>query len=154
MSEVDDELAATWQALVPLFLTKRDEFFETLQRHGLTPPHMVALGTLRAGPRRMGDMAGAMACDASWVTAVVDHLEAGGLVQRRPAAGDRRAKEVELTPKGRRFLAEVETTMSAPPAAFAALSATDQRQLRRILAKIVAPSEPVGWIPTRFIGGR
>ena len=49
----------------------------------------------------MRDLAQAMNCDASYVTAVVDDLERAGYANRRTAPADRRVKTVVLTAAGR-----------------------------------------------------
>lgn len=40
---------------------------------------------------------------------LVDRLEAGGYAQRRSVATDRRAKRVQITPRGRALLREIQT---------------------------------------------
>jgi DNA-binding MarR family transcriptional regulator len=86
-------------------------------------------------PLPMSALAERLVCDASNVTGIVDRLEARGLVERRPAEGDRRVKELAITPAGAKLRDEVVTIMTEPPAAIAGLSAADQRALRDILAK-------------------
>ena len=46
----------------------------------------------------------AMRIDPSTMVALVDQLEGAGLAKRRPHPQDRRAREVLITPKGRRTL--------------------------------------------------
>jgi DNA-binding MarR family transcriptional regulator len=60
-------------------------------------------------PLRMGELAQALHCLPSNVTALVDQLEAKGLVRREPSPADRRAKQLVLTEEGmqvRQSLAE------------------------------------------------
>jgi DNA-binding MarR family transcriptional regulator len=60
-------------------------------------------------PLRMGELAQALHCLPSNVTALVDQLEAKGLVRREPSPADRRAKQLVLTQEGmqvRQSLAE------------------------------------------------
>jgi DNA-binding MarR family transcriptional regulator len=45
-----------------------------------------------------------MGIDPSTMVALIDQLEGTGLARRRPSARDRRAREVTITPKGRRVL--------------------------------------------------
>ena len=45
-----------------------------------------------------------MGIDPSTIVTLVDELESAGLAKRRPHPKDRRAREVTLTPKGRRQL--------------------------------------------------
>ena len=48
----------------------------------------------------MSALAAALQCDNSNVTGIVDRLEAQGLVERRPAAHDRRVKTLVVTTEG------------------------------------------------------
>ena len=45
-----------------------------------------------------------MGIDPSTMVSLIDQLEAAGLAKRRPRPTDRRAREVVITPKGRRVL--------------------------------------------------
>ena len=51
-------------------------------------------------PLSMGDVARALHCQPSNVTALVDGLEEKGLLRRQPHPEDRRAKQLILTKKG------------------------------------------------------
>ena len=84
-------------------------------------------------PRPMRDLALAMNCDASYVTAMVDDLERAGYAERRAAPADRRIKTVALTPNGRRALRTVQDELFAPPDQLADLPAPDRDSLARLL---------------------
>ena len=56
---------------------------------------------LENGPMKMSQLASELQLDPKRMTKLVDMLEASGLVERRSEAGDRRAKLVELTERGR-----------------------------------------------------
>ncbi len=86
----------------------------------------------------MGDMARAIGCDPSYITALVDDLDERGLARREPAPDDRRVKIIVLTDAGRKLAAEIDAVLSVPPAAFSALSASELRQLRDLLDKVLA----------------
>ena len=88
-------------------------------------------------PMPMSALADRLFCDASNVTGIADRLEARGLVQRESLAGDRRVKALTITPSGMKLRAQVMELMNQPPDAIAALSDTDQRALRDILARAV-----------------
>ena len=45
-----------------------------------------------------------MGIDPSTMVSLIDELETAGLAKRRPHPTDRRAREVVITPKGRRLL--------------------------------------------------
>jgi DNA-binding MarR family transcriptional regulator len=53
---------------------------------------------------RMGELADAVTISRSGLTRLVDRIEADGLLERRPSAGDRRAIEVTITPDGSKLL--------------------------------------------------
>jgi len=89
-------------------------------------------------PEPMRVLAERWRCDASYITAIVDDLEELGLAQRQAHPGDRRIKTVALTPKGIKLRASLMALLSVAPAAFGALTATEQRQLRDLLAKVTA----------------
>ena len=86
-------------------------------------------------PSPMSALAELLFCDASNVTGIADRLEARGLIERRGAGGDRRVKVLALTTAGQEIRNRVYELMNEPPAAIAALSESDQRALRDILAR-------------------
>ncbi len=59
------------------------------------------------GGRRMTDLASRVVLSKSGLTALVDRMEADGLVARRPDPDDRRATRIVLTPLGEERFAEV-----------------------------------------------
>jgi DNA-binding MarR family transcriptional regulator len=89
----------------------------------------------------MGEMARGIGVDPSYVTALVDDLDARGLARREPAPYDRRVKIIVLTAAGRKLAAEFDSVLSVPPASFAALTPTELRQLRELLEKVLAARE-------------
>jgi DNA-binding MarR family transcriptional regulator len=108
---------------------------------GLSPAllkALVHLGTVGDGGARMGDLAGHWGCDASYVTTLADGLQVRGLAERRPHPTDRRVKSIVLTAEGRAQRERALALLAEPPSAFASLSATEQRQLRDLLRKLVA----------------
>jgi MarR family transcriptional regulator, organic hydroperoxide resistance regulator len=66
---------------------------------GLTAAQATALRELN-GPMTMSELAERMSCEPSNATVVIDKLEGQGLIERRPHATDRRAKQLVLTDKG------------------------------------------------------
>ncbi len=86
-------------------------------------------------PRPMRDLAQAMNCDASYVTAVVDDLERAGYANRRTAPADRRVKTVVLTAAGRRALRTVQDELLAPPPQLERLPAAERDALARLLQR-------------------
>jgi len=93
-------------------------------------------------PAQMSDLANALGCDASNVTGLVDRLEARSLIERRPAAGDRRVKMIAVTPAGGRMQGKLHERWFEPPAPIARLSARDKKALFEILRRATAAPAP------------
>jgi DNA-binding MarR family transcriptional regulator len=85
----------------------------------------------------MGQLAATLACDKSNVTGLVDRLESRGLVLRRASSEDRRVKVLVLTPTGVRVRALLVARITRPPATLERLSAREQRELVRILGRLL-----------------
>jgi DNA-binding MarR family transcriptional regulator len=136
-----------------------EEAFERLRRIAFEGEHverMAALGVrMKLSPGvlktlmrlskedgvSMGDMARGIGVDPSYITALVDDLDARGLARREPAPDDRRVKIVVLTKAGRALAKQIDEVLSVPPAAFAALTQSELRQLRDLLEKVVVAQD-------------
>lgn len=78
--------------------------------------------------------------DPSQVVALVDELEARGLVERQPDPADRRANVVVATPQGREVHARAAAaTEAAERALHGDLSEADRRTLGDLLSRIAYP---------------
>jgi DNA-binding MarR family transcriptional regulator len=139
----DDFAAEAWGLLVPLVYPPR--FIEIAHKLGVTPSLLGALRFLDT-PQPMGRMAELLHCDPSNVTGIVDALEERNLAARKPSAGDRRIKVVELTVPGAKLRARAVAEMYRPPAWIEDLSVADQRKLRDVLRR--ASAEPAA-APTK-----
>jgi DNA-binding MarR family transcriptional regulator len=127
-----------WQLLVQLFFTQRANLPPLAAELELSPAQCHVLHLIEPGrPVPMGQLAETLACDASNVTGLVDRLESRGLVRRRPSAGDRRVKVLDLTPTGLRLRTLLLDRMHAPPPTLKRLSVREQRMLVRILTRLV-----------------
>jgi DNA-binding MarR family transcriptional regulator len=105
---------------------------------GINPGLMKAMFQLQPNsPKSMRTLAEEWSCDASYVTTLVDGLEARDFVERRVSATDRRVKLVVLTPAGEKARQRLFELMHEPPPFFDALTAAEQRQLRDLLVKLV-----------------
>jgi DNA-binding MarR family transcriptional regulator len=89
----------------------------------------------------MGEMARAIGCDPSYITALVDDLDERGLACREPSPEDRRVKIIVLTDAGRELATEIDSVLSVPPAAFSALTQSELRQLCDLLDKVLAATD-------------
>jgi len=127
-----------WELLLELMLSQRGQLPVLAAALELSPAQCHVLHLIQPGrPVPMKQLAATLSCDASNVTGLVDRLESRGLVRRVPGTVDRRVKVLDLTPTGARLRAELVARMSTPPAAIGRLSARDQRELERILARLL-----------------
>src|ERR1700688_3651695 len=77
----------------------------SVQEAGLCLTDFAALeALLHKGPLTITEIQAKVLLASGSMTAAVDRLERKGLVARTPAANDRRAKILELTPEGRRIV--------------------------------------------------
>lgn len=128
------EADAVWDLLVSRVMETRGEWRRKVtEATGLRFSRVRALTRLQHQARTLSELADGMSVDAPAATVIVNDLEARGLVERRSHPDNRRAKLVWLTAEGRRVVAAVDRIDDPPPAAFAALSATQLAQLRRAL---------------------
>ena len=82
--------------------------FRSWLRGSLSLVHLHVLTILEAdGPLSMGRLADALDVSVASATGIVDRMEQRGLVERRPAAGDRRVIEVHPTATGQEVFREL-----------------------------------------------
>jgi DNA-binding MarR family transcriptional regulator len=137
-----------WALLQQLMMGQRTRMLAVAGEFDLAPAQMFALKILEPGrPRAMSDLAGALHCDNSNVTGIVDRLEDRGLVERRPHPQDRRVKMLEVTPAGAELRERLHERLGQPPAPIAALGEEDARALRDILARAIGNADPEGQVP-------
>jgi DNA-binding MarR family transcriptional regulator len=127
-----------WPLLVRFFFTQRSSLPPLAAELDLSPAQCHVLHLIEPErPIPMGQLAETLACDASNVTGLVDRLESRGLVRRRPSETDRRVKVLYLTTSGSKLRALLVERMTAPPATLERLSAREQRELVRILSRLL-----------------
>jgi DNA-binding MarR family transcriptional regulator len=107
----------------------------------ITPPRFSALTVIHANPGlRQSDLAAALGIARSGVVMLVDELERMGLVERASVADDRRAYALRLTEPGKKRLESLRKTIKAHDDLISGqLSASEKRQLFRLLAKLGNP---------------
>jgi MarR family transcriptional regulator, organic hydroperoxide resistance regulator len=114
----------------------KQRFMAIASEFDLSPPQVMALRQLDPDePKPMSELAIALRCDNSNVTGIVDRLEDRGLVERRPAAHDRRVKMLSITERGVQVRAGLSARLAEPPEPLANLSIEDQRALRDIMRR-------------------
>jgi DNA-binding MarR family transcriptional regulator len=118
---------------------------EALQSIGLTPALFGVLNLLGAREGAIQQEIGsAMGIDPSTMVSLIDQLETAGLAKRRPHPSDRRAREVAITPKGRRLLERGrEMSMQVEDEVLRGLTAAERRQLLTLLRQALgsAPAQ-------------
>ncbi|MCU0633756.1 MAG: MarR family transcriptional regulator [Gemmatimonadaceae bacterium] len=103
---------------------------------GVTPREFGVLDTLATdGPMTQRALGERRRVDRTSMVALIDDLEARGLVLREVDPEDRRAHAVCVTPRGRRLALEARAEVEAVEADFLApLAPADRRTLKRALA--------------------
>src|SRR5215216_6880655 len=120
---------------------------EALGSVGLTPALFALLNVVgaRAGAIQQ-QLGSALGVDRSTMVSLIDQLETAGLARRRPSATDRRAREIAITPKGRRLLQRARGLISeVEDEVLAGLSSTERSELMRLLRRALesAPTQPL-----------
>ncbi|MDT4920248.1 MAG: hypothetical protein QOI15_1150 [Pseudonocardiales bacterium] len=115
-------------------------FGQRMGEHGLTPPFAGVLGLVTARPgMRQQELAKMLGMLPSRMVALVDELEADGLVQRVRDDVDRRRYALEITTKGRTALQKIAKVAKAHEDAIcAALTEKEKTTLTTLLGKIAA----------------
>jgi DNA-binding MarR family transcriptional regulator len=132
-----------WAAIAELFLgdASFNRFGEACDAIDVGPPALKLLLGMEPGVGTpMRAFADKLRCDASWVTSLVDDLEAKGYVERRVLPSDRRVRAIVITRAGLAAQAKARGVLHRAPAVMAALSAAEQRQLRDLATKMLAAS--------------
>jgi DNA-binding MarR family transcriptional regulator len=90
-------------------------------------------------PWTQAELAQALDLTAMGVATLVDRMEAGGWITRRPSATDRRANAIELQPKAQDALeAAIVVSDAVQESALAGFSAAERRQLVAMLQRVRA----------------
>ncbi|WP_374215815.1 MarR family winged helix-turn-helix transcriptional regulator [Frankia sp. AiPs1] len=144
-----------WRAILALMFSGEapGRIHAVCQAFDLTPAAMKILLVLSGGPRPMRELLETFRHDPSYLTSIVDLLERRGVARREPHPTDRRAKRVAMTEEGRRVLAQVQEMLSVPPASVQTLSPDEQKQLLRLLMRVVdaEPTIPAAMRPRPVI---
>jgi DNA-binding MarR family transcriptional regulator len=113
---------------------------------GLTPALFALLNVIAAREGATQQELGALlGIDRSTMVSLLDRLEDTGLARRQPSPTDRRAKQISITPKGRRLLQRARALISeVEDEVLAGLTATQRRELMTLLRRALeaAPPQP------------
>jgi DNA-binding MarR family transcriptional regulator len=114
---------------------------------GLTPALFALLNVISAREGAIQQELGTtMGIDRSTMVSLIDQLEGAGLAKRRPSATDRRAREIAITPKGRRLLERARGLISeTEDEVLAGLSTKERSELLSLLRRALdsAPTQPL-----------
>jgi DNA-binding MarR family transcriptional regulator len=123
------------------------EFYEKMaswehsvvKQTGLSPAQMHTIEIIgHHRTLRMKELASRMGITTGTLTVMIDRLEKGGLVARRPHARDRRAINIVLTDKGRKhFEAHHKLHLALTGEITAALTDDERQRFETSLAKIM-----------------
>jgi len=126
-----------WAMMGRLWHANKGRFFAAINEFELSPPQALALRHLEPGsPLPMSALAELLHCDNSNITGIVDRLEDRGLVERRPAAHDRRIKHLLVTEAGADVRSRLAERMDSAPDELERLTKAEQRQLVALLRKV------------------
>jgi DNA-binding MarR family transcriptional regulator len=117
---------------------------EALQSIGLTPALFGLLNVLGSREGAIQQELGTlMGIDPSTMVSLIDQLESAGLAKRRPCPRDRRAREVSITPKGRRALERGrQMATEVEDQVLQGLTAAERRELLKLMRQALESSPP------------
>lgn len=135
------------QLFFRLWRASHTRIAEALESIGLTPASFGLLNVLGAREGAIQqELGSAMGIDPSTMVSLIDELESAGLARRRPRPTDRRAREVAITPKGRRLLERARRmALQVEDEVLRGLTATERRELLGLLRRALdsAPVQPL-----------
>jgi DNA-binding MarR family transcriptional regulator len=132
------------QLFFRLWRASHTRIAEALETIGLTPALFALLNVLgvRDGAIQQ-ELGSAMGIDRSTMVSLVDELEAAGLAERRPHPKDRRAREISITPTGRRLLERARSmARQVEDEVLGGLTAEERRQLLELLRRAFSAAPP------------
>jgi DNA-binding MarR family transcriptional regulator len=120
---------------------------DALESVGLTPASFGLLNVIGAREGAIQQELGSvMGIDRSTMVSLIDQLESASLAKRRPSVTDRRAREIVITPKGRRLLERARRMISeTEDEVLGGLTAEERSELERLLRRALdaAPTQPL-----------
>ncbi|MDT4969628.1 MAG: hypothetical protein QOJ64_4365 [Acidobacteriota bacterium] len=134
-TEVEDVLTGFSDVMSRLMI---DQYQQQITELELTLPQAQVLRVLRRGPLPTGQLAVELRMSAPAITQLTDRLVRKGLIERRPAVGDRRCVIVDLSGSGRLLIDEFRRRRREIfNRALIGLSEAEQKQVIDVLGKVV-----------------
>jgi DNA-binding MarR family transcriptional regulator len=144
-SPADPEVAEfAGQLFFRLWRASHTQTAAALGSIGLTTALFAVLNFLLARDTAIQQEIGAaIGIDPSTMVSLIDELERAGLAKRRPHPQDRRAREVVITPKGRRIVERGRAlAREVEDAVLQGLASAERRQLMKLLRKALSSAPP------------
>jgi DNA-binding MarR family transcriptional regulator len=134
------------QIALAVFLSEVDQ-----AGYDLTPVQYAALAAVSANTGiDQVTLAGLIAYDRTTITGVVDRLVQKGLVVRKESSRDRRARELKVTPAGRKTLSGITPVVEAAQRIMLrGLSEEEAKELMRLLQNAIASGNELSRAPLR-----
>ena len=114
---------------------------------GQTPATFALLNVIGAQEGAIQrDLGLAIGIDRTTMVSLIDQLEAAGVARRKPSTTDRRAREIVITPTGRRVLERARRLVAqAEDEVLAGLTGDERHELLRLLRRALAsaPAQPL-----------
>jgi MarR family transcriptional regulator, lower aerobic nicotinate degradation pathway regulator len=132
------------QLLFRLWRVSHMRTAQALESLGLTTALFALLNVLgtREGAIQQ-ELGSAMGVDPSTMVSLIDQLDTAGLANRRPRPTDRRAREVVITPKGRRVLEQArQLAMQVEDDVLRGLSPAERRRMLTLLRRALDSAPP------------
>ena len=125
-------------------------FLQATEAHGITPVQYAALNQVARMPGvDQRTLARSIGLDTSTIAAVIDRLEARGLMQRQASAEDRRVRLLSLTDAGQELLAAVGPDVTkAQDRMLHPLNRTERAEFMRMLRTVVTANNELSRAPT------
>lgn len=125
-------------------------FLQELAELGITPVQYAALQSVANQPGTdQRTLARSIALDASTTGGVLDRLEQRGVLERRTAPTDRRARQLWLTPAGEKLLAEaVPAMLQAQEQILAPLTERQRGEFMRLMRIVVEQNNALSRAPS------
>jgi DNA-binding MarR family transcriptional regulator len=138
----DTEFAG--QLFFRLWRASHTRFAQALESAGLKAALFLLLNFLGAREGAIQQEIGSeLGIDPSTMVSLIDELESGGLATRRPHPKDRRAREVAITPRGRRMLERSRRlAMEVEDDVLRGLTAAERRELLALLRRALSSAPP------------
>jgi DNA-binding MarR family transcriptional regulator len=144
-SPADPEVSAfAGQLFFRLWRASHTQTAAALESIGITTALFSVLNYLLAqGAAIQQEIGTAIGIDPSTMVGLIDDLESAGLAKRRPHPQDRRAREVVITPKGRRAVERGRAlAREVEDAVLQGLASAERRELMKLLRKALSSAPP------------